>query len=550
MSDKNNTTHSKLNRRRVLQGLGGAGIAGLAGCAGGSDTGTDSGNTDGGNEESNNKLKMALVKSPIEFDPIIANDVPSSQVIDRIVEGLYTYDESTGIVPALAKGEPEVSKEGKRYVVKLNSDATYSNGDKVTAEDVKYSYTAPVTEETENASELNMIDTITVVDEETVQFDLKYAYAPFMTTLTWYVVPKSVREEDKDAFKSGDSLIGSGPFVFDSWQEGQYARIKANENYWGEPKPKVPEIEFVPVTEATTRVTTLKNSENDVIEEIPPKQYPTVRNISDASIQEVPGIGYFYAAFNCKEGPTADPKVREAIDYAFDMDQAVSSYIEPTGIRQYSPYPKSISEDWGFPLDEWKSIPHSKDIDKTKSLFDEAGVSDDYSFQVIVPPDDKREQIGISISTGIKEAGWDASVQRLDWGAFLDKYVSGSEDDYNIYTLGWSGSPDPDAFSYFLFGRDEDTLGVTNGTYYGNNSESGKEVSEKFIKARQMLDRDKRKQLYTEATTTLLEDRAHLPAYNLKNSFGVKDYVKDFHAHPVDSFTVATDYNNLSVGTK
>ncbi|PYZ02748.1 hypothetical protein C8039_05295 [Halogeometricum sp. wsp3] len=50
----------------------------------------------------------------------------------------------------------------------LKAIATYSNGDKVTAEDVKYSYTAPVTEKTENASELNMIDTITVVDEETV----------------------------------------------------------------------------------------------------------------------------------------------------------------------------------------------------------------------------------------------------------------------------------------------------------------------------------------------------------------------------------------------
>ncbi|SFR51262.1 ABC transporter substrate-binding protein [Halogeometricum limi] len=566
MPDENKTFHSQLNRRRVLQGIGGAGIAGLAGCAGGSGdetegTGTSSGgdssggdsteseSTEGG-QSSGGKLRIALVKSPLEFDPLVLNDVPSSQVVDRVVEGLYTYDENTGIVPLLAEGSPTVENDGKRFTVTIKEGATFSNGDPVTAEDVKYSYEAPVAENTENASELNMIDTVEAVDERTVQFNLKYPYAPFKTTLTWYVVPKSVREEDKEAFNTGNSLVGSGPFTFEEWQEGNFARLAANPDYWGDPKPNLDEIEFVPVEEATTRVTTLKNGENDIIEEIPPKQYPTVRSIQDASIEEVPGIGYFYAAFNCNEGPTTDPKVREAIDYAFDMDQAVSSYVEPTGVRQYSPYPLSIAESWGFPLDEWKQIPHGKDVDQTKALLEEAGVPDDYTFKVIVPPDDKREQIGITISNGIKEAGWDATVQRLDWGAFLDKYVSGDESEYNIYTLGWSGTPDPDAFTYYLFGRDENTLGVTNGTFYGNNSEAGKQVSEKFIEARRTPEREERKALYEEATTTLLEDRVHLPAYNLKNSFGVKDYVEDFRSHPVSSFSITSDYNNVSVGNK
>ena len=538
MSDEERHTIEGIDRRRVLQGIGGAGIVSIAGCT------STTGETD---EGPSGKLRFALVNSPIEFDPIVLNDVPSSQVVDRVVEGLYTYDDGTGIVPELAAGEPEVSDDGLQYVVEIADAATFSNGDPVTATDVKYSFEAPVAEETENASELNMIDTITVVDESTVQFDLKYPYGPFKTALTWSVVPKSVREQDKEAFNTGGNLVGSGPFLFDEWQEGQFARVVANEDYWGEPMPNLAEVEFVPVEEATTRVTTLQNGENDIVEEIPPKQYPTVRSISDAEIQEIPGIGYFYAAFNCNEGPTTDPQVREAIDYTFSMDQAVSNFVEPTGVRQYSPYPASIANDWDFPVDEWKGIPHDKDIAEAEALFEEAGVPSDYSFQIIVPPDDKREQIGITISNGIKEAGYDASVQRLQWGAFLDKYVTGKEDDYNIYTLGWSGTPDPDAFSYYLFGRDENTLGVTNGTYYGANGEAGKTVSDQIIEARQTADREARRQLYIEATTTLLEDRAHLPAYNLKNSFGVKNYVGDFHAHPVNSFTLSTDYNNVSL---
>jgi peptide/nickel transport system substrate-binding protein len=553
-----------LNRRRVL-GLGAAGVATLAGCAGGDSSGSgDGGDGDGGGDggsgsdagstetsgsaqASGGRLKIALVKSPLEFDPIVLNDVPSDQVAQNIYDGLYEYDESTGLVPSLATGDPEVTRDGTRWVVEMTGDATFHNGEPVTAEDVKYTFEAPVAEETENASELNMIDTITTVDETTVQFDLKFPYAPFIHQLDFDVVSKVAREEDRDAFNT-QNPVGSGPFRFVDWQEGSFVRLERNDDYWGEPMPNVAELELVPVEEATTRVTTLRNGENDVIEEIPPKLYSTVRGISDASIDEVAGIGYFYLAFNCNEGPTADARVREAIDYCFSMDQAVANYVEPTGVRQYSPLPATVASDWNMPVDEWEQIPHDKNIEEAQALFDEAGVPTDYDWRIIVPPDDKREQIGITVSNGLKEAGFEnVSVQRLDWGAFLDQYVSGSESDYNMYTLGWSGDPDPDAFTYYLLGRTDDTLGVTNGTYWGANSDAGKQAAEQFVQARQSANREERRQLYIEGITTALEERAHLPAYNLKNSFGVKEYVNDFTSHPVDSFHVSTNHNNVSI---
>ncbi|WP_348607486.1 ABC transporter substrate-binding protein [Halobaculum rarum] len=554
----------RMNRRTFLTGTGAAGVAAVSGCLGGdggqsdgetTDSGDDSGSdtdsdTDSGDDSgsmSGGTLNFALVKSPLEFDPIVLNDVPSDQVASQIFEGLYTYDEGTGVVPELATGEPEVNDDGTVYTVTMTTEATFSNGDPVTPEDVKYSFEAPVDEETENASEFNMIDSIETEGDDTIVFSLKYPYGPFMNTLAaGRIVPMSVREDDKEGFNT-QSPMGSGPFVFDGWQEGDYVDLVRNEDYWGEPMANLEKIHFTPITEATTRVTTLRNGENDIVEEIPPKLYSTVRDIDDASIDEVPGIGYFYLAFNCNEGPTADPRVREAIDYSFSMDTAVEQYVEPTGVRQYAPTPASITEEWGFPIDEWEQIPHDKNIDEATALFEEAGVSMDYNWKIIVPPDDKREQIGISVSNGLKEAGFNnVSVQRLDWGAFLDAYVTGNEDDYNMYTLGWSGTPDPDAFTYYMFGRTDDTLGVTNGTYYGEEG-SGAEATQKIVDARQSADRDERKQLYTEAITTILEDRAHLPAYNLKNSFGVKDYVNDFTSHPVDSFHLVTDNNNVSI---
>ena len=146
-----------------------------------------------------------------------------------------------------------------------------------------------------------------------------------------------------------------------------------------------------------------------------------------------------------------------------------------------------------------------------------------------------------AVGNGLQEAGWsNVEVQRLDWGAFLDKYSTGNEDDYNMYTLGWVDEFDPDGYLYYMFHPEVES--ETNGCYYRNE-----DVADKLTRARQSADREERNRLYTEATTTILEDRAHLPAYNLKNSFGVKEYVSDFTSHPVDSFHLVTDNNNVSV---
>ncbi|MFW5918218.1 MAG: ABC transporter substrate-binding protein, partial [Haloferacaceae archaeon] len=178
-------------------------------------------------------------------------------------------------------------------------------------------------------------------------------------------------------------------------------------------------------------------------------------------------------------------------------------------------------------------IYHDKDLDEAEALFDEAGVSVDYDWRIIVPPDDMREQIGVSIGDGLQNAGFEnVEVQRLDWGTFTEAYQSddgpNSEDDYNMYTLGWSGSPDPDAFVYNLLSQE--TEGTNNGTFHDYD-----EASEMLTQARESADREERRELYIDATTTLLEGRVHLPAYNLNNSYGVRSAVEEFSAHPISS---------------
>jgi peptide/nickel transport system substrate-binding protein len=263
--------------------------------------------------------------------------------------------------------------------------------------------------------------------------------------------------------------------------------------------------------------------------------------MSDAVVEAVEGVGYFYLAFNCNEGPTADPQVREAVDYAFSMDDAVEQFVQPAGVRQHTPVPGVLSEQWEFPVEEWAEIPHERDVDRAKQLLDDAEtVPDDWTAEILVPPDNKRENIGVSVGNGLESAGYSATVTRLGWPQFLEQYNTGSADDYNMYTLGWAGSPDPDTFLYFLFSQEQE--GVTNGSFYRDD-----DLETQIIQARQATDREKRRNRYVEAITTILEQRVHVPSYNLRNSFGVSDRVQDFLAHPTDQFRLVSEQNNVSV---
>ncbi|SFL15578.1 peptide/nickel transport system substrate-binding protein [Halogranum rubrum] len=517
-------------------GDGGDGNA--SGDGGSGSTGTDA---QGSGGSSSATINIGQSLNPVRFDPITQLSNPDALVANRVFSQLYTYGEGTDVVPNLATDMPTIERDNTRYIVDIVEDATFHNGDPVTAEDVAYSFLAPIEEETPLLGIFSVIDSAEAIDDTTVQFDLANPYAMFQHVLTHQVVPKAVREEDKEAF-STTQPIGSGPFKFVEWEESNYVTLERWDDYWGEETPNVAGVEFTPIGESTTRVTNLKTGEVDVIETIPPKLWDSVESAQDTSISAVESVGYFYVAFNCNEGPTADKRVREAIDYSFSMDDAVERYIAPAGLRQYGPLPGPMVEEWDMPLDQWKQYPNDKDVEQATSLFEEAGVPADWDAKIIVPPDDNRENIGLSIANGIKEAGYEAHVERLDWGAMLSQAYTGNASDYNIYVLGWVRYPDPDDFMFNLF--HEESEGVNQGVYYKND-----EVMEQIKGARESTDRAERQQLYQSAIGTLLEDKVHLPAFNYKNSYGVKSSVKDFQVHPVSPQNprLVTSYNNVSV---
>jgi len=541
------------NRRKFLQAAASAGLVGLAGCTGGdgteTPTETDS-DSSGGDDDTDaqtstpmrgGSLKFAQTSSPVELDPVNNNGGNYSIMLKNLVYSpVLGYDRNTNLVPILAEEIPTL--EGNEFTLNLDSDATFHNGDQVTAEDVKYTFEATVEEQTSYASNFSIVDTIDVEDDTTAHFTLTEPYVPILHAIAHPVAPKSVREEDPEGFGI-DTFVGSGPFEVTDFQENEKVTMAGWDDYWGNGSPHLDEVTFTPINEPTNRVTQLQTGEQDVINRIPPQFWSTVQNMSDADVIEGPSLSYQFAAFNQNEGECAKRDVRLAIDHCVDLDQAIDQYIKPGGGRIYSPVPASVAEAWDMPLDEWKNSWSDKDIDRAKELFESAGVPDDWTCNIIVSSTEKRRQVAVSIANGIQEAGYDAQVQYLDFATMLDRYNSGDASQVNMYLLGWTRAPEPDRFLYELLHID----GAFQGQYYDNDR-----FNELLAEARVTTDRDERREMYIEAINLFVEDRVHLPLYYTSISMGVKNYVQGLKTHPVSTYNpyLYGDRNNTNADTE
>ncbi|MWG36959.1 ABC transporter substrate-binding protein, partial [Halomarina oriensis] len=160
-----------VTRRRALQVGGFAGVVALAGCAGsapenesgettgggGGGAGGNGGGTDGGETtdseteqeqaRAGGSLTVAQAGAPPDWDPVKGLGVPSAIVGQNVFSSLYTYNDALELIPSdLGDGLPEPEREGQRWVVSIVDNATFHNGDPVTAEDIMYSFQAPIDE--------------------------------------------------------------------------------------------------------------------------------------------------------------------------------------------------------------------------------------------------------------------------------------------------------------------------------------------------------------------------------------------------------------------
>lgn len=254
-----------------------------AGCSS-QDSGGDDGTPSEGGElviaraEEGRSLDPARAISPAEIAPI-------NQIFDR----LFTVSaDGLSLVPSVAT-EATPSKDGTEWDIEIRDDVQFSDGTPLTANDVKYSLDRSRTARGGFSFLLAPIDSIDVTGDHSLVIRTKQPSATLLPGLSSWVasiLPKDLGGKAERQFF--EDPIGSGPFVFDSWDRGQSIRVTKNESYWQTGKPLLDAVQWNTVPDENTRVSQVQSGQADVADSVPFSQVDTLDATADLNAESFP----------------------------------------------------------------------------------------------------------------------------------------------------------------------------------------------------------------------------------------------------------------------
>ena len=512
----------RLSRRNALKFSafgGGALAAGLRGF-GGSATAQDASATPvvGGS------LSMSLADSDAtSFDPPVPPDNMSIWTMLMFYDQLLRpAPDGKSLEPGLAT-DWSASADGLTYTFHLR-DATFHDGTPVTASDVAFCI--------DRAAHLQggswvflfaAIDTIEAPDPKTVVFHLKSVWAPFEADIALFgasVFPKAAYEAQGDALFN--KPIGSGPFIFDSWDKGNQIVVKKNPNYWDAGKPYLDQITFKVVPDSNSRLLQFQGGDLDIATSVPYNQIDALKSNPDYTYIENTVARIDYVAINVTRAPFDDKNLRQAMNYAVNKDAIIQNVLFGAAKPANTYLPLMAFHDDSVP-----GYPYN--LDKAKQLVAQSAGKDGFSGTLwTIAGDAVAAQVCQLVANDLSQIGGNISIQSEDGNANLDRVFKTHDFDFNIgyYT---TDIIDPDELTGFAVASDGGNDAV--GTGYKSDA-----VDALIHQAQKETDVAKRQDLYNQAQQMQSDDAPFIFLYYPGGRTVTSSKVKNFSILPTGNY--------------
>lgn len=368
---------AQLSRRQLLKTLGGGMLVMTAGgtlldaCSSTSTKKAASGSTTKSTSSETATLTVLIHKDPIALDPIKYNAGMIERPYRQVVETLYEWTIDKKIVPLLAAAMPTISSDQLTYTVPLRTDVTFHNGKAFGADDVVYTYEQCM--DPKNSSiwlpNLGKVKSVTAKDAHTVVVELTEVFTPTLSAMALIpIVPSNVPYNDKTYARS---LIGTGPFVFDRWDQGVGIYFSKNKKYWQAGYPKVDKLVFKVEPSDATQIAELVGGTAQMMAKVAAKDVGVIKSrggqvfvLENSSI-----IDYMYP--NVQAGRwTADVNARLAIAWAMDRSQVLQTVFNGIGMPE-STLPARGAQYYDATLGQF--FGSKPDLQKAKAYLAKAG---------------------------------------------------------------------------------------------------------------------------------------------------------------------------------
>lgn len=366
----------------------------------------------------------------------------------QVFEGLYGMHEATGGYYNLLAKDIQVSADGLVYTIAL-ADATFQNGDPLTAQDVVFSYNKAMQNSRFNYV-TSMIESIEAVDEKTVVMTLKYAYSAIAHTF-WSIKISSEKEVTAagETYGTLPHKAGTGPYYVESYDVASGVVLHAYEGYW-KGAPDIKKVEYRVISEDSAAVIAFENGEIDYLNDSPLSEWGNISAAAGDNCTLVKGNNIRFMAINYLS-PTNDnilgnQLVREAIFYAVNKDNIVLASTSGYGQKAYEYMPHEyVATSPNYEEGQFKIFDY--DPQKCHDLLIQAGFSEDQiaagiDIGTIVTYGAETAEKGkaaVVIQQSLAECGFKAQVQIGEAANITPRLYT---QDYDICIFADSGNYD------------------------------------------------------------------------------------------------------------
>ncbi|MCE1254875.1 MAG: ABC transporter substrate-binding protein [Anaerolineae bacterium] len=450
-------------------------------------------------------------------------------VMNNMYEQLVRYDPvEKKIVPLLAT-EYTTSEDGLTWTFKLRKGVKFHDGTDFNAQAVKFSIERTIRLGAGASYIWAPVDTIEATDDYTVTFKLKYSAPLDLIASTGYAAfiysPTSVGSDDK-WFDEGREC-GTGPYSLKSFKWGDEVVLQKFDGYWGGwPEKNISTVVIKKVSEPATRRQMVEKGEATITTELPYSDVDALKKDSNVVVEVDPSLQNLIGMFNTQKAPLDNPKVREALSYAFPYQSVIDYAMGGYAAQSFGVVPNGM---WGYSKDVQQ---YTYDLDKAKQLLADAGYADGGIKLLLtyMSGDEAEKNTAELYKAELAKIGVDLEIRSMPWDSQWELAKSANAADrQDIFVMyWWPDLPSPYSFLFSTFHSEEEPM--FNLSYY-KNEQFDKLIDDANVTSAN--DRAKAESMFVEAQNVLMKDAATLAIYDKQVAWVTVKNFKGFSFNPV-----------------
>ncbi|MBA3891921.1 MAG: hypothetical protein H0X64_15470 [Gemmatimonadaceae bacterium] len=467
-------------------------------------------------------LGLALAQGPREETVVVAVNIDSSSmnpwlsttitdknVVTHIYDTLLLRDEAMTIQPHVAASYEPIDDLTWEFV--LRDDVYFTNGEQLTAHSVAFtvehfrdpSLNAP------SIAQFALIDRVEVVDDLTLRIVTTAPFPALPAIMTeFWIIP-----EGHTTAVGGQGLstnpVGSGPYMLAEWARDERVVLEANPDHWnGTPPIRFAEFRVVP--DQNTRIAQAQTGEADIVAQVPTEALELLERSGRVRIAEAPGPRAYFMTLNTRhDTPLRDQRVRQAINYAIDVEEIIEFIFDGRGNTLAT---LLTPEQFGY---DASIEPYGYDPERARELLAEAGYADGFSIVMQGPTSRYPKDVEVSqtIAAQLGRVGIDVDLSIIEWGTYIGQFRA--EDGPPMFLLGWSiPTFDPDSILTPL---------LTTGNTYDRFDDP--DLQALIAQARSTVDADDRAEVYSDVQALMLDLAPMVYLYQLNELYVISNRI-------------------------